>query len=142
MHTWKVGTLVACLIASVGACGGDVADSQDQPSTLRGDDEESERGKHKGRKPRPRKPRDGGAPSSGGSGGASCETPPDAGVAGGGGLSDDGGGGGLAGSGGGGTGGATQCVPSHCPSCGFLGPISCCKSDGGCGCTWFPTYCF
>ncbi len=57
----------------------------------------------------------------------------------------NGGSAGSAGSGGsGGTGGGAQCTTSaSCQGCGFHGPIGCCRKDGsGCGCTWFPTYCW
>jgi hypothetical protein len=145
MYSLKLATLAACLIATLGACGGDVTDSQDQPS--RTGDEESDfrnRGDSKrierkyDRRKHHREHRDAGASSSGGSGGASCEPPRDAGASGGGGIA---GGGGLGG-GGGSSGGKSCTSPDVCEGCGFAGPFGCCKADGKCGCSWYPTYCF
>lgn len=144
MHSLKLGTLAACLIATLGACGGDVVDSQDQPSRT-GDDEsnfknreDSKRGKRDRRKRHPER-RDAGASSSGGSGGASCEAPRDAGASGGGGLAGSAGLGG-----GGGSAGAKSCTSdSQCEEgCGFLGPVPCCRGDGKCGCSLSPVYCW
>ncbi|HEY6556941.1 MAG TPA: hypothetical protein VI072_06695 [Polyangiaceae bacterium] len=137
MRSLKLGTLAACLIATLGACGGDVTDSRDQPS--RTEDEDSRNREESKRDRRKYTERwDAGASSAGGSGGASCEPPRDAGASGGGGLT---GGGGLGG-GGGSSGGKSCTSPDVCEGCGFAGPFGCCKADGKCGCSWAPSYCF